>query len=229
MATLSSPTLQNLLTEVRVQLNQQDPTNSFWRDDELGGYLNDAVRRYFVEAVMNNEGYFTATSDLNIAANTETVALPTDCFEIKNLWKKVTNGFIMLSYRNSVVDDYSTLANASGDTYQPCYYLRGNNIVLRPTPNAAETAGLKIEYTQFPNTMVYGGDSLTNQVSPVFKELIVMYAVYKAKLRESMTTGGSMHTVPAGQVQALYDQFKSAIVKRSKNPTFVTCFNPESG
>lgn len=228
MATLSSPTLQNLLTEVRIQLNQQDPTNSFWRDDELGGYLNDAIRRYFVEAVMVNEGYFTTTADLNIAAATETVALPSDCFEIKSLWKKVSNGYTMLNYRNNVTDGYSTTGAASGDTYQPYYYLRGNSLVLRPTPSAAETAGLKIEYTQFPNTMVYGGDSLTNQVSPVFKELIVMYAVYKAKLRESMTTGGSMHSVPAGQVQALYDQFKSAIVKRSKDPTFVTQFNPEN-
>ena len=92
--TLSSPTLQNLVTDTRVQLNQLDPNNSFWRDDELTGYLNDAIRRYFVECVHVNEGYFTIQTggvvpDLNIIANVETITLPSDCFEVKNVWKKL--------------------------------------------------------------------------------------------------------------------------------------------
>ncbi len=226
MATLASPSLQNLITDVRVQLNSQDPTNSFWSDPEISGYLGDAIRRYFVMAVMDNEGYFTTQTDLNVVAATETIALPSDFFQIKNVWKKVTNGYISLTYRNMVAEGYISNSGTSGDSYIPVYYFQGNNLVLRPTPSYSETAGIRIEYTQFPTTMVYGGDTMTSQVSPIFKELIVMYAVYKAKLRESMVNGGNMHTVPAGQVQALYDEFKTAIAKRSKNPTFVIPFNP---
>lgn len=228
MATLTSPVLQTLLTAVRSNLNQPDPNNSFWRDDELTMYLNDAILRYFQECVLNNEGYFTTQTDLNIVANQETVPLPTDCFTVKNLWKKVTNGYIILNYRNTVTDSYNTQGGTSSESYLPWYYFQGSNLVLRNTPNFSETAGLRLEYIQFPTTMIYGGDTLTNQVSPVFKELIIMYAVFKAKLKESLVNGGSMHVPAAQQVQALYQSFKDVIQNRSKNPTFVIPFNPES-
>lgn len=233
MGTLSSPNLQSLLTEVRIQLNTPDPNNSLWRDDELSGYLNDAVRRYFVECVQANEGYFTVQTggsipDLNISANVETIALPSDCFDLKNVWKKVTNGFISLSYRNTMTEGYSTQGGTSSEAYLPYYTFQGNNLVLRPTPNYNETGGIRIEYTQFPTTMIYGGDSITSGVSPIFKELIVMYATYKAKLRESMVNGGTMYLIPAAQVADLYKSFNQAIVKRSKNPTYVEAWLPES-
>ena len=228
MGILSSPTLQTLLEEVRIQLNSPDPLNSFWADPEITGYLNDGVRRYFTEAVRNNEGYFTVTTTLNITSGVETVALPSDFFEAKNVWKKITNGYVSLQYNNTLQSGYTTQGGNSGDNYFPYYYFQGNNLVLRPTPTSSETGGLQVEYTQFPTTMIYGGDTLTNQVSPIFKELIIMYAVYKAKLRESMVNGGSMHTIPASQVESLYNDFKTSITKRSKNPTYVSMFNPEN-
>src|SRR5687768_2519285 len=102
MATLSSPTLQNLITSIRSFLNQRNPNNSFWTDEELTAYLNEGVRMYFVEVVQNDEGYFTTQSDLNITADAETVALPSDCFQVKALYKKVTDGYEILPYRNNV-------------------------------------------------------------------------------------------------------------------------------
>lgn len=228
MATLTQPTLQNLLTGVRTMLGQRDPLNSYWKDDELTDYINEAVRIYFLECVLANEGYFTTQTDLNIVANTETIALPTDCFEVKNVWKKVTNGYIVLPYRNSMVESYSTQGGSSSESYIPSYYFQSNNLVLRPTPNFSETAGIRIEYIQFPDNMVWGGDSMTNQVSPVFKQLIVMYAVYKAKLRESMVNGVATYAVAETNLNRLYILFKDTITQRSKNPTYVVPFNPES-
>lgn len=227
MATLSAPTLQNLITDTRSFLNQKDPLNSFWTDQELTSYLNEAVRMYFGEVLLNNEGYFTTTSDLNIVANTETVALPTDCFKVKNLFKKVTNGYVLLPYRNNLTESFSTQGGTSGDAYFPDYNFRGNNIVLRPTPNFSETSGLRIEYIQFPDQMVNGGDSMTTQVSPIFKQLITMYAVYKAKLKESLVNGVEVHQNAAQNVGDLYRTFKETIAVRSTNPTFVIPFNPE--
>lgn len=228
MSILASPTLQNLLTNVRTLLNQKDPLNSFWSDYELTQYLNEGVRIYFAECAVHNEGYFTTQSDLNIVANSETVALPTDCFQVKNVWKKVTNGFIILPYRNTVTDGYLTQGGTNSEAYLPYYYFQGNNLVFRPTPNFSETAGIRIEYIQFPDQMIWGGDSLTSQVSPVFKQLIEIYAVYKAKLKESMVNGGNMHTIPKQNLDELYSIFRDTIEKRSKNPTFVVPFNPET-
>lgn len=228
MATLSAPTLQQLLNSVRTMLNQPKESNSFWKDVELTEYLNEAVRLYFLECVQANEGYFTTTTDLNIVANTETIALPTDCFQVKNLWKKVTNGYVSLNYRNSVTDGYSTQGGSNNESFFPAYQFRANNLVLHPTPNFSETSGIKLEYIQFPDQMVWGGDSMTTQVSPIFKQLIQMYAVYKAKLRESMVNGVNLYDVPKSNVNELYVTFKDAIARRSRNPSSVVPFNPES-
>lgn len=228
MATLTSPTLQQLLTSTRTMLNQPKEANSFWKDVELTEYLNEAVRVYFTECVMADEGYFTTQSDLNIAADTETVALPSDCFQVKNLYKAVSGGYVLLNYNNSLTESYTSTGNTVGDSYIPTYHFRGNSLVLRPTPNGAQTSGLRLTYLQFPDQMVWGGDSLTAQVSPIFKQLIIMYAVYKAKLRESLVNGIDTYGVAQQHVAELYKLFKDALARRSKNPTFTLPFNPES-
>lgn len=233
MATLSTPTLQNLLTDVRTMLRQRSGSNTTWLDDELTNYINEGIRLYFLECVAVNEGYFTTQTgtvsnpDLDLVNNVETVALPLDCFEIKNVWKKVSDGWVSLNYKNSLNENYYTNTGTSFDSYFPVYTFQGNNLVFRPTPNASETGAIRLEYLQLPDQMIYGGDSLTNQVSPVFKQLIVMYTVYKAKLSESMTNGVDLFSTPKSNLDALYQLFKDTIAKRSKNPTYVQAFNPE--
>lgn len=227
MATLTSPTIEELITESRYMLNQPDAANSFWSDEEITSYLNEAARRYFVEVISTMEGQFTTTTDLDIVNGTETVALPADCFKIKNLYRPVTSGFQVLNYRNSINESYSTTGESGGETYIPQYFLRGNSIVLRPLPNFAQTSGLRLEYVQFPTTMVNGGDSLTAQISPVFRDLIVMYAVYKAKLKESLVSGTNTYAPALQNLNDLFTLFKEAVVKRSSNPTYIQAFNPE--
>lgn len=227
MATLSSPTLQSLITSVRRLLNQQDPNDSFWQDTELTDYLNEAVRIYFIECVLANEGPFLAQTDLDLVANSETVALPPDCFEVRSVYKKVSSGYSILPYNNSVTSGYSTQGGSSNESYTPYYYFRGNNLVFKPVTNFSEVGGIRLEYIQFPDNMVWGGDSMTTQVSPVFKQLIEMYAVYKAKLRESMTNGTQTYAAAQSHLGELHSLFKSVVQKRSKYPTYTVPFNPE--
>lgn len=229
MGVLASPTLTELLADVRALLNQSSSTNSFWTDAELTSYLNEAARRYFVEVTEHNEGLFTTTSDSNIVADTEAYALPTDCFEVRAVYKKVSNGYAVLPYKNDFTSDYSTQGGTSSEYYQPYYFFRGNSIILRPTPQFNETAGLRIEYMQFPDTLVNGGDSLTAQISPIFKDLIISYAAYKAKIKESAVNNVNTYQVLKDHVADLYMQFKEAIALRSKYPTFVKAFDPEGG
>lgn len=228
MALLASPTLQKLLSETRTLLNQRDPQNSFWQDDELTDYLNEAVRLYFTEAVAVNEGYFTAQVDLNLVSGADTVALPNDFYKVRNLYKLVSDGYVILPYRNNLTEGYSTQGANTGNAYLPYYYFRGNSLVLRPGPNYSETSGLRLEYVQFPDTMIWGGDSLTSQVSPIFKQLIVMYAVNKAKIRESLVNGVTTYAPSEQHLGMLYTAFKNSIPERSKNPTYVIPFNPET-
>jgi hypothetical protein len=228
MATLSAPTLQSLLFNVRTALNQPDPTNSFWKDEELITHINDGIRLYFTEVIQNNEGYFTTTTSLNIVSGTDTVALPSDCFKVRALYKNINDGKVMLPYRNNVTEGYNTTEGNSGPNYFPYYYFQSNNLVLRPTPNFSETSGLYLEYVQFPTVLVDGGDSMTVQVSPVFKQLIEMYAIYKAKLKESMVNGVVVHKIAEEALGGLLSQFRDSIKNRSTNPTYVIPYNPEN-
>lgn len=227
MSVLSAPTLTVLLASTRTLLNQTSSTNSFWTDAELTSYLNEAVRRYFTEIVQYAEGQFTTTTDLNIANNTETVALPSDCFKVLRLWKKLTNGYEILFYRNKFDEGYSTQGGTSSELYIPCYYFRGVSLVLRPTPNFAETAGLKLEYIQFPDELATGADTLSTSVAAVFKDLIVMYAVWKAKLKESLVNGSNTYVPAADNLKDLYQTFKESITPRADSPTAIKPWTPE--
>lgn len=227
MSILSTPTLQNLIDDTRGLLNSPDPSNSMWKDNEIKAYLDEAIRMYFLECVVANEGYFTTTSNLNITANTETIALPTDCFEIRQVWKKITDGYAILPYRNLVTEGYSTQGGSSSEFYLPYYSFQGQNLVFRPTPNFSETAGIKLEYIQFPDQMIWGGDSLTNQISPVFKQVLVAYAVYKAKFKESLVSGSDLVSLPERHLNRLVESLRATLVRRSKGPTYTQPFNPE--
>lgn len=228
MGTLVSPTLQALITSARNLLNQPDPNNSFWSDEELSSYANEGVRVYFAELVNMNEGHFTTQTDLDITNASELVTTPSDFLEVRALYKKVNNGYIILPYRNNLTEGYSTEGGTNSETYLPYYYFRGNNLVLRPVPQFSETGGLRLEYIQFPDTLVNGGDALTSQISPVFKQIVEMYIVYKAKVKESLVLGADTTSIAAQNLSELTKQFKDVIAIRSKNPTAVIPFNPES-
>ncbi len=234
MSTLTSPTLGGLITNVRNLLGQPNATNSTWTDSELTVYINEAVRMYFAEVVKNYEGYFTVTTDpasnLSYVANTETVALPTDCFQVKAIYIQRNQGWSILEYHNDLTHSYSTNTGGGGtNVYQPYYFFQGNNIVLRPVPNFGATAALKVDYIQLPDQMVNGGDSLTNQVSPVFKQLVEMYAVYKAKLTQSMVSGVDLTALPKANLGEIYAVFKDTITPRSAYPRYTETYDPEIG
>src|SRR4051812_7349012 len=130
---LNSPTLGRLITNIRNMLNQRNPANSFWTDAELTEYINEGIRLYFQEVVLNNEGLFAATPvALDITSGVETVALPTDCYEVRVLYKKITNGYIGLPYQNDITGSYSTVSGGGSDSFLPSYHFQNNNIVLRP-------------------------------------------------------------------------------------------------
>lgn len=227
MATLSSPTQERLIREVRTILKQPRAENSRWGDMELGQYLNDAISQYFL--VINDvaEGQFDKKTTLSIVSGTETVALPSDFFSCKALYKVQPTQDVLLRYDNQILDSRRNITDSSSSTsYEPTYYFRATNLVLNPIPGFSETGGLSIEYTAFPDTILFGTDSMTAGIAPVFKELVVMYAVFKAKMADDLHSG----TQSAGPAQKhlgdLYTNFKSQVADRSKYPIFVKPFNP---
>lgn len=227
--TLSSQTLGSYITAVRDLLNQPNAANSFWSDAELTRYLNEAVRMYFLEVTNNGEGQWTKTADLDIVANTETVALPTDCYEVKAVYKTSSGtDMVVLPYKNAISDSYTTQGGTDGNTFFPSYYFRENSLVLRPVPNFSQSAGLRVEYIYFPDKLVNPGDTMNANVLPIFQQLIEMYAVYKAKLKESLTNGTDTTSLAKANLNEIYQLFVATVRDRSKYPQFVKPFSPES-
>lgn len=227
MAVLTAPALGRLIVSTRNFLNSPNPNNSFWTDAELSEYLNDAVMRYFTEISNANEGQFMVKGALDITSGTDSVSLPTDCFIINAIRKKVSNGYVILNYRPAQTLGYITNGGNNGENFFPDYYVRGNNLILHPVPNYSETGGLEIEYMQFPDVMNSAADTLTAQVPPIFQELIKMYAVYKAKVKESLVTGVALDDRVQALVSDLYNSMVESVRPRVNNPTFIKSFNPE--
>lgn len=232
MSTLASPTLGRMLTNVRNLLGQPNSNNSTWTDFELTEYINEGIRLYFAEVVKSMEGYFTVSTDpssnLSYTAGNELVALPSDCFQVRALYIQRSTGWEILQYRNNLTGGFlSNVGSGGNNTYAPEYYFMGNNLVLHPTPNMSASNVLRLDYIQMPDQLVNGGDSMTSQVSPVFKQLIEMYAVVKAKIKQSMVNGTDLTAIPKANLAEIYANFKNAITPRSMNPVFTEPFSPE--
>ena len=227
MATLTAPTLQLLLSNVRCFLGQPDANNSTWSDVELINYINDGIRRYFSEVLQNAEGNFGAEADLDIVSGSDEIALPDDFFKVNRLYVKDGEDFRVLKYDNRFNTSYSTDGPSSSSDAGFSYFIRSNNIVLRNVPAYSETSGLRLDYIAFPTALVDATDT-TSKVSPIFKDLIEIYAVYKAKLSESIRGNGINTYAPAAQhVAELYEQLREALKDMSNYPKYVQPFSPE--
>jgi hypothetical protein len=242
MSTLTSPTLGTLITSVRDMLGQPTATNSNWTDQELTRYINEAVRIYFAEVVIHFEGYFTVSTDpnagglgnygngnLSYTGGNELVPLPADCFQVRAVYIKRNQGWSMLPYINDLTHGYWTSSgNGDPNVYQPYYCFQGNNLALKPMPNISALNALKVDYIQMPDQLLNGGDLMTSQVSPVFKQLIEMYAVYKAKLKQSMVNGTDLTALAKDNLKEIYGNFRNTITPRSAHPVYTDAFNPEA-
>lgn len=174
----------------------------------------------------NGEGQFDTKTTLNLVNGQEEVALPTDFYEARAVYR-VCNGYNqIMSYNNNLTSGYDTSNGASGDSYVPDYYFRENNLVLRPAPGFNETGGLVLEYTAFPETLIIGGDVMVSGISPIFKELVVKYICYQAKLKESSVRGGDTYLPVERHLAVLFEQFKRSVDNRSKYPQAIVPFDP---
>lgn len=230
MAQVIAPTLERLVRDARILLNQPKAENSRFSDSELTGYANDAVQQIFLTVNEAGEGQFDKITSpgLDVVNAVETVALPIDCFAVKAIWWTQNTIKRRLEYRQNTTMDFDTSATNTGQTtYEPYYYFRGNNLVLRPIPGFTSTDHpLIIEYTAYPTVLVYGGDSMDAGISPLFKELIVSYVVSKAKFRDDLSGQGQGYALANSRMVDLFRQFKHQLMERSKAPQYTTPFEP---
>lgn len=222
------PTLERILRDTRVLLGQPKAENSRWSDEELISYGNDIVQQIFAETDKYSEGQFDKTSFIDCAANVETIPLPIDCYKLRGVWYNSGTIWRRLEYRQNIMADFSTTdTTASGANYEPYYYFQRNNVVLRPMPGFTSTnQPFRFDYTAYPQILVYGTDTMDTGISTIFKEMVVMYMVYKAKLKDDLTSGSDTSGKAGDLFSSLFKQFKQQVSERSKAPQYVSVYEP---
>lgn len=220
--------MERILRDIRVRLNQPKAENSRWSDAELVEYVNECVQQMFLTINEYSEGQFDKTTSLDVVNAVETVDLPTDCFAIRGVWWKQGTINRRLEYRQNVTEDFGNDSSTNGQAnYEPYYYLRGNKLVFRPIPGFTSTnQPVYLEYTAFPNVLVYGGDTLDSGISPLFKQIVVAYGVTEAKRKDDLVNNGNTRAAAESHRNELWKQFVHQVSERSKAPQYVQPFEP---
>lgn len=154
--------LIGIRSRVKSNFNQQDD-DSFVTNSEIDNFANEGYYHYVNQLIDAEQGFFETTKLLDIVANVETVALPSN-FAVNQishhrtvrLERVFSDRRIPMSHIRRNGNEPVMTTGGSGIGYIPTYDFRGNNIVLEPTPSVSETGGLFLVYGGLPPKLVTG-------------------------------------------------------------------------
>lgn len=141
-------------------ITKTSSTDGVGGDADILRILNDYIQRQAKELVDLNDDKFgvKATTNLNVEANQEDYALPSDMWKLKRAeitwdgskWYPITMvddaNFLDYALDETTINQRFTKNNPKATVY-------GNNLYLRPIPDTAVTAGLRIWYIRQPSDM----------------------------------------------------------------------------
>lgn len=205
------------LSDLRTVLNTilDDTGTTFWSDTERNEALNGAYRELYNHAVSLNDGQGpeTTTATIDLVADTETVALPTDLYKLVQLYYKESTDEqyewvgIMPHQRHEWRHRFSRASKSLA------YYRRGSNLVLVPTPNYSSTGKLFVEYVPNPTDM--SGDSdVPTGIPASHRELIA----YKAAKRLTEKQGIDLTASSEGTLKMLLAAFERDLESWNQSP-----------
>lgn len=146
-------TTAQLISRVR---NLGEIRQVYVSDNAMIDEINQS-RLELLEKLVNvgSADYFETSQNINIVANTESYALPTNYFTTLGVDIKLSNGDFWSAERYNL-QDRNLLTNAVVyDREETRYRIRGENIVLSPIPNWSETNGIKHIYVAVPADLSY--------------------------------------------------------------------------
>lgn len=145
-------------------------------------FINLAYIEYYnILVKAGYQGLLATPTDLNIVANTETVALPTDFFYLLKLSRNLNSKRITMKPYIKLEGVTWTAGVAAGDAYIPKYSIRGTNIVLDPLPSTSVTAAIHCEYFPVATEMTTDGTSPAIGFSAQFHPMIPLKAAILLK------------------------------------------------
>ena len=209
-------TLTQLQTKVSYYLD--DSNNIRWPLAEVTNYINQAYRFYWNKLVnASYNGILATPATLDLVAGTSTVALPSDFYKAKNIYRVLDDKSVPLDYREGF-DDYIYSEYSMG-TYMPSVKIRGSNLVFNPPPQSSVTGGIMIEYWPVITELsaVTDEPAFTEQ----WQEIIPMKAALIAKAMREEEDVQNIAEMLAMEENMMNDSIQSMTNQRSSTDPYV--------
>jgi hypothetical protein len=216
--------LLQIRTKARRKLDEL--TAKFWSDDELDDYINETYRKIWELLIDNSYRKALKVANLNLVANTRTVALPSDYVKTRLIEHLVGSIYYPCKYYeryDTPVGSDSSPSAAYGDQYSFSYSFLGDSLVFEPTPINSETGSIRLTYFYIPDYLE--DDTDEPDIPSLYHDLFVLGCVIQAKEKEEMIGGGGASIAPfVSDYADLWDKFLNSISKQSQQRTYSQAF-----
>jgi hypothetical protein len=212
--------------EAHVRILLQEVSQQYFFSTEIRQAIGEAYRHYALVMLDEGEGYFETAENVGFTAGVKSIALSSlsqTAFRISYIRRNLSNGQKKLkrSERRSRV---STFMVGAGDGYLPTWKLRGNNIILEPTPTqteaASDTTGLEVEYSflpTFPDSASADGFTFDAGFSTIYEPMIEIYAAIYM-IENKLANNAAIPTHDFGKRQAKWEKVFWDSLERDEDP-----------
>lgn len=167
--------------EIRFRYYVNDSNTIRFSQAEAYYYINEAYKYYHGRLVScGYNSLLATTTTLDITADTNTIALPSDFLRARLLERVDSNGwYVMYDYEkdSGYIEDTD---GATGD-YIPEYSFQGTNLVLIPTPTESVSDGIRLTYWPVATEMSDSTDTPESGFNSTWHGLIPLLAAINAK------------------------------------------------
>jgi hypothetical protein len=187
-------------TDIKNRLSAllDDESTDFYTTTDRETAVNAAYFELYDMACRNTDGQGVEATiaNLTVVAGTATAALPSGTHKVINIFYKESEDETYEWVAISPAGQHVYRSKIDRDSKQLAYYMRGNNIVMVPTPNWSDATKVFIEYVPEATAMTAGTDEPTS-VPLMHRELIAYEAFIRLKEKEGV--------VP---IQTTYDKWR---------------------
>lgn len=165
-----------------------DDSSTFFTDTELLGFLNLVQQEIQQEIIRAGEDYFITQTTISIVADTSAYDLPGDFIKMR----RVQDG----RFQSPIVIEPVTLNDPQFTSFPQIiqgsngvpreYYIKGTQIVFRPTPNFTTASAVTIHYVVRTPDFA-SSDSTQSLTIPVQWQRAVVWGITKYALFKQQT------------------------------------------
>lgn len=165
-------TTANLLAAI--ERRSFSPANQrTFKPEEMLALADEVTQTYILPSILAaQEEFFVTYSDYPIVANQSAYDLPARAIGMVAREIKLINSNNMCSLSRTEVERIDVFGTTGGRPN--CFYMRGNQVIVYPTPTSTDGSVLRIYYYIRPGALVDGALTATiDTINPAFNQVIL--------------------------------------------------------